>query len=69
VASKLKKMGWLCSDTAELAFEDVRVGVALESEVTRQRDRGDSRRRRAHRSDSITVALAWPPASHMVCSP
>jgi acyl-CoA dehydrogenase len=25
VASKLKKMGWLCSDTAELAFEDVRV--------------------------------------------
>jgi acyl-CoA dehydrogenase len=25
VVSRLKKMGWLCSDTAELAFDDVRV--------------------------------------------
>jgi acyl-CoA dehydrogenase len=25
VASKLKKMGWLCSDTAELVFDEVRV--------------------------------------------
>lgn len=27
VQSKLKKMGWLCSDTAELVFDDVRVPV------------------------------------------
>ena len=27
VASRLKKMGWLCSDTAELSFESVRVPV------------------------------------------
>ena len=28
VARKLDKMGWLCSDTAELSFQDVRVPVA-----------------------------------------
>jgi acyl-CoA dehydrogenase len=28
VSRKLEKMGWLCSDTAELAFTDVRVPVA-----------------------------------------
>jgi acyl-CoA dehydrogenase len=28
VSRKLDKMGWLCSDTAELTFEDVRVPVA-----------------------------------------
>jgi len=27
VAKKIKKMGWLCSDTAELSFEDCRVPV------------------------------------------
>jgi acyl-CoA dehydrogenase len=27
VSSRLKKMGWLCSDTAELAFDEVRVPV------------------------------------------
>jgi acyl-CoA dehydrogenase len=28
VSRKLEKMGWLCSDTAELSFDDVRVPVA-----------------------------------------
>jgi acyl-CoA dehydrogenase len=28
VSAPLKKMGWLCSDTAELRFDDVRVPVA-----------------------------------------